>query len=91
MGLINMTNRVKEEVEVGIIAEIIRILDGKPKDCDYFQIFETYNNKLVNRDEVPTRKEYKLGYTVKKDIKLWAIREKENNQECWTILFPDEY
>ncbi len=91
MNLIYTSHKVSTEVDLRIVTKIIEILNNKAKDCDYFQIFEVMKNKLINRDEVPTRKEYKLGYTLKEKLKLWAIREKEENQEYWTILFPEEY
>ncbi len=66
MNLIYTSHKVSKEVDLRIVSKIVEILSKKAKDCDYFQIFEVIKNKLINRDEVPTRKEYKLGYTLKK-------------------------
>lgn len=88
------TKRVGEEVDKYLMVKITRILAEKEyeKDTSYLQVFTIANNEIVVEQEQPAKKEhYKISREYEKQ-KLFAIKDKDkNNQEMWTILFPDEY
>lgn len=88
------TKRVGEEVDKYLMVKITRILAEKEyeKDTNYLQVFTIANNEIVVEQEQPAKKEhYKISREYEKQ-KLFAIKDKDqNNQEVWTVLFPDEY
>ena len=46
---------------------------------------------MVEQEQPAKKEHYKISREYEKQ-KLFAIKDKDqNNQEMWTVLFPDEY
>lgn len=94
MKTVYLTRGVRENIEMEVLSSIVSVLEEKEnqENVDYLQIFEFEDDVMINRQEVPEKKEeYKLNFKTQK-IKLWAILNvDETIGEYWTILLPSEY
>lgn len=89
-----MTKRIDEDVDNYLKAKLTRILveKGYEKNVDYLQVFTISNNELVVSQEQPEKKEsFRLSRNYDETTKIFAIKNRDDKGELWTILFPDEY
>lgn len=96
MENIYLTRNIKENLDLRILTKIMEILREKirrDRNMDYFQIFEIFEDTLVNKQEVPEeKKEYKLNFKIQGKEKIWAVQGiDERVGEYWTIMYPEEY
>lgn len=96
MENIYLTRNVRENLDLRILAKIMEILREKirtDKNMDYFQIFEIFEDTLINKQEVPEeKKEYELNFKVQSKEKIWAVQGiDETVGKYWTIMYPEEY
>lgn len=96
MENIYLTRNIRENLDLRILSKIMEILREKirrDRNIDYFQIFEIFEDTLINKQEVPEEKrEYKLKFKVQSKEKIWAVQGiDETVGKYWTIMYPDEY